>query len=243
MPYESGHSKNVANFNQLIQICTGFGADYNPSNPALALTALNLLFTNADNSIKNIHTLMPPLTNAVNTRQAKFDSLSSLVTRIVNALASSDVPKEIIADAKTLARKIQGRRAGPKIADDPNTPEDESLNNISASQMSFDNRIANFDQLIKLVASQPGFSPNEADLKVAALQTFQTDLISFNSSVISVTVPVGNARISRNNLLYDKLAGIVAVALLIKKYISSLYGANSQQYKLVKGIKFTMVKI
>jgi hypothetical protein len=58
-----------------------------------------------------------------------FEPLSKLITRVVNAVAASDVPKQVVADVKTIARKIQGTRASAKVAtivDDPNTPIDES---------------------------------------------------------------------------------------------------------------------
>ena len=87
----------------------------------------------------------------------------------MNAVVASNVPKTFIAEAKAIARKLQGKRGNdklPTIVDDPNTPEDESQKSISASQMSFDNRIENMDKFVQLLASQPGYPPNETDLKV-----------------------------------------------------------------------------
>ena len=36
---ETGHAKNVANFEDLISFCTGYGASYNPSKAAIAIAA------------------------------------------------------------------------------------------------------------------------------------------------------------------------------------------------------------
>ena len=36
---ETGHAKNVANFEDLISFCTGYGATYNPSKAAIQLAA------------------------------------------------------------------------------------------------------------------------------------------------------------------------------------------------------------
>ncbi len=38
---ETGHAKNVANFATLIAFCTGYGADYAPTNAMIDLAALN----------------------------------------------------------------------------------------------------------------------------------------------------------------------------------------------------------
>jgi hypothetical protein len=43
---ETGHAKNVANFESLISFCIGYNADYNPSNAALKISALQTLQTN-----------------------------------------------------------------------------------------------------------------------------------------------------------------------------------------------------
>jgi hypothetical protein len=44
---ETGHAKNVANFEDLISFCTGYGTAYNPSKVTIKLPALNTLFTSA----------------------------------------------------------------------------------------------------------------------------------------------------------------------------------------------------
>ena len=38
--YETGHAKNIANFQDLIAFCTGYGATYNPTKTALKLPQL-----------------------------------------------------------------------------------------------------------------------------------------------------------------------------------------------------------
>jgi hypothetical protein len=43
-------------------------------------------------------------------------------------------------------------------------------------------------------------------------------------------------------LLYTTGTGLVELAGEVKKYIKSVYGATSAQYKQVSGLKFTSVK-
>lgn len=45
--YETGHAKNLANFNTLISFCEGYGSAYNPVNATLQLTGLQSLTASA----------------------------------------------------------------------------------------------------------------------------------------------------------------------------------------------------
>ncbi len=204
---ETGHAKNVANFETLISFCSGYGASYNPSKAAIKLPALNTLLTNAKASLTAINAGLPASTNAINAREIVFAPLFKLITRVVSAVDSSDVPKQVVKDVKTIARKLQGKRAAAKpdsVPDDPNTPENESKKSNSSSQLSFDNRIENLDKLIQLLASQPGYAPNETDLQVASLTTLLANMQATNTAAVNALTPISNARIARNNILYKK---------------------------------------
>lgn len=242
---ETGHAKNVANFEDLISFCTGYGASYNPSKASIKLAALGTKRTDAVNALAAVNAALPAWTNAVNARDLVFSPLSKLITRVVNAVAASDVPKDVIADVKTIARKLQGKRASdkvPTVVDDPATPEDESQKSISASQMSFDSRIENMDKLIQLLSAQPGYIPNEADLTVAALTTVFTNMKTTNTDVVNAYTPLSNSRIDRNKVLYDETTGLVTVAGDVKAYVKSVFGGTSPQYKQVSKLKFTRPK-
>ena len=242
---ETGHAKNVANFEDLISFCTGYGASYNPSKAAIALAALSTLRTNALAALANINALLPANTNAVNAREAAFSPLSKLITRVVNAADASDVSKQVKADVKTIARKLQGKRATPKNdapAPNPIAPVEETTKNISASQMSFDQRIENLDKLIQLLAAQPAYIPNEPELSVEGLTTTLNTMRTTNTTAVNAYTPVSNARINRNTVLYAEGTGLVDIAGDVKSYVKSVFGATSPQYKQVSGLKFTKVK-
>ena len=240
--FETGHAKNVANFEIEISYCNGYGAAYNPTKPSITIASLNTLLTGAQGSLASLNSILPPWINAVNARQLAFDPLSKLVTRVIAALDASDVDELIVNDAKTIARKIQGRRAEPAQPDNPETPEDESLESISASQMSFDSRIENFDSLIQLLAAQANYIPNEIDLTVAALTALLADFRQKNTDVINAFTPVSNARIARDNILYAEDSGLFDIAAEVKNYVKSVYGATAAEFKQISSLKFTKPK-
>jgi hypothetical protein len=239
---ETGHAKNVANFDELISFIKGYGTDYNPSKASIKLTALQTLSINAKNAIDGLNAALPAYTNAVAAREAAFAPLSKLITRVVNALKATDTTYPVVESAKTFARKIQGTRATPKRPKEEQKSleaEGKEVVEISSSQMSYDSRLDNFDKLIKLLASVTLYTPNEADLKVTALSTLYNDLKTKNTNVVTATIPLSIARISRNDVLYKDITGLLDIASDVKTYIKSVFGAAGAQYKQVSRLKFT----
>lgn len=122
--------------------------------------------------------------------------------------------------------------------DDPNTPEDESEGQHSASQMSYDNRTGNFRSFIALVKELTKYNPNEAKLKVPALEAYADDIEAKNNAVLSTYVSANQARMLRNQLLYDNEDSIVNLAALVKAYVKGAMGSDSPLYKLIKKLEF-----
>ncbi|MDD4215542.1 MAG: hypothetical protein PHR81_12100 [Bacteroidales bacterium] len=108
---ETGHAKNVANFEDLISYCTGYGTAYNPTKNSIKITAMNTLLTSARNSLQTVKTTKTAYDNGTNAREIAFTNLKKLCTRVVNALEATDATKQTVDDAKTINRKIQGKRA------------------------------------------------------------------------------------------------------------------------------------
>ena len=174
-----------------------------------------------------------------------FEPLGKLTTRILNALKATDTSTQVDESAQTIVRKLQGRRATPKKSEaeiKALATEGKEVNEISTSQMSYDNRLDNFDKLIKLLASVSLYAPNEAELKVTALTTLYNDLKAKNAAVIATSIPLSNARIARNDVLYKPNTGLVDIALDTKTYIKSLFGASSPQFKQISKLAFRVIK-
>lgn len=111
---ETGHAKNVANFETLIIDCQGFGTAYNPSNSAITITALQTIYTNASNALTDIDAKHNNLNHVINTREVLFVGLKPLATQIMAALLAAGANAQTMLNAKTINRKIQGSRATKK---------------------------------------------------------------------------------------------------------------------------------
>ncbi len=239
---ETGHAKNVANFEDMISFCTGYAGSYNPSKVAIQLPSLNTLRTNAITVIEDVNSANTAFINATNARQIAFSTVKPLATRLVNALEATDATDQLIKDAKTFNRKVQGsRKGGTTKPDIPVTNPDDAAGQkqISVSQQSYDSIIENLGKLGELVISEPTYTPNEVDLQVASLTAFHDNLKATNTAVINATTAISNARITRNNILYADKTGLYDIAQEVKKYVKSVFGATSPQYKQVSKIKFT----
>ena len=239
---EVGHAKNVANFQDLITYCTAYGTTYNPSKIALQLTSLNNLYSDAQTEISSVATAKNTFDTVTGDRQLAFEPLKPLATKIFNALSVTDATEQTLADAKTINNKLQGKRAKTGT-ENPNPENGNPPNNtVSVSRQSYDSLTENFSSLIDLVSSVPSYTPNETDLSITSLTTFRDNLQTANTNVITAEVAYSNARISRDNQLYSKDTGLVDVAMDVKNYVKSIFGATSPQYKQVSGIKFTKPK-
>jgi len=243
---ETGHAKNVTNFDELISFVVGYGTAYNPSRAAIRLAALQAIAAGAKGAIDVVNVVLPEYSNAIAAREVAFEPLSKLSTRVLNALKASDTSSKVDENATTLVRKIQGKRATSKQTEEEKAAAKAAgteTKEVSTSHMSYDSRTDSFDKLIKLLASVPLYAPNEVELQVPSLTTLYNTLKEKNAEVLAATIPLSNARISRNEILYKEETGLVDVAFDTKTYIKSLYGATSPQYKQVSKLEFRALKL
>lgn len=243
---ETGHAKNVANFENLITSITAFGPAYNPNKNSIKLPELQSVLDQSKVALNAVNIAHAAFSNAVAARETAFEPFSKLTTRINNALKASDTTVNVNDNVKTIVRKLQGRRASAKISDEEKQAleaDGKVVNQISAAQMSFDSRIENFDKLIMLLASVPAYSPNEEDLKLDALKAYHNLLKTKNNDVLVATVQLSNARIKRNELLYKPLVGLVSMALDAKVYLKSVFGVSNPNYKQISKLSFKSIDL
>jgi hypothetical protein len=236
---ETGHAKNVANFEHLISIVTALGAVYNPTKASLKLATLNTQFTSAKTDLQTVTTKSVTFNNNTNTRIIAFAPIRLLATRLVNAFASTDASFELVKDAKTINKKIQGSRVkGITQPTDPNMP---APTNISVSQQSYDQLVEHFNKLIELLKTEPSYAPNENELKIVTLTTILTSLKIANTSVTNSYTSITNARITRDKTLYKTKTGLVPIALDVKNYVKSIFGASSPEFKQINKVSFKSI--
>ena len=238
---ETGHAKNVSNFQDLIEFVAGFRTTYNPSKNSLKLPQLIALKASAESNLTDVITKNTNYNNKVNERITAFNGLKAYSTRLVNALQTTNATPETVGNAKTFNRKLQGKKASTtQTPTDSNTPAPKT---ISTSQQSYDQLIQHLAGLNSVLNAETSYTPNETDLQVATIQTKIADLTAKNTAVATAYASISNSRIARNETLYSANTGLVETANEVKKYIKSVFGSSSPQFAQVKGIEFKKPKI
>lgn len=253
LPNETGHKKNEANFGKLIAKCLGFGALYKPSNKMLEIFFLTTMHMQAQGILDALKTSRRALATATNTRNAMSKPVKGLATRVINSLASTGASEKTVKDTRSIVNKLQGIRTGPEPTVEAQVPggatagdtgENTSISpkTISISQQSFDMMMDNLARLITLLLSEPLYQPNEADLRIDALQKLYDNLVEANNKVIEATTVYENDLIKRDKFFYSPKTGMVDVALDVKKYAISIFSANSPEYKMVRSLTFRNIE-
>ncbi len=236
---ETGHVKNVANFYDQISFITGYGPTYNPNKASITLAGLTAKHTEGLNALESVTGAYVTYTNAVNNRLIPFQGIPTLASRIVNALDATDASTELVNDAKVLLRKLRGRRA---TSAQPINPGDPIPVTISVSQLSYDQLLEHFTNLVALATSEPSYSPNEVELQGVTLNALINTLRSLNNAVADAWTTISNSRLERNNVLYHENDGLLAIAQESKNYTRSVFGPQAPQTKQLTGIRYHKIK-
>lgn len=237
---ETGHAKNVSNFEDLISFCSAYGTQYNPSKPSLSIRELTTLLNNANVAVQEHNVAKTAYNNATNARELAFKPVRAFATKLINALAASGATKQTMDDVRSINAKLQGRRMKAIAKEDEaaKASGEEPAKRASVSQQSFNNLVEHMAQLITTVTAEPMYLPNEDELKPLALNTLLADLRVKNTQVISASTVLSNVRISRNSILYGEETGLVATSLAVKAYVKSVFGATNPKFKQISSLKF-----
>lgn len=237
MANEAGDNKLLGNDGKLIDFLAAEAA-YAPPNAKLAITAMRAQLTAAQAAVQDVAIKLAPSKAAIIARQTAYELLKDVVMRSRNVLKAAGVSKKTLDTVETAVRKVLGRRKTATVKDDPATPANEADANHSAAQTSFENQLGNFRTLLAIYAGIPEYQPNDAGLKLTALNAYADDLQAKNEAVSATFVPLSQARGLRDQLLYTNEDCVVNLALLAKAYAAGEFGTKSNVYKQIKGLKF-----
>ena len=239
---QTGHEQNVVNFGVLNTRITTFGTAYNPSRSELFLLSLTKLQTDGEAVIVSFVADETKLKNAIAARTLTFYGFDELITLAINALRISGASAQTIQQAEAIVRDLRGKRATPKLTDSQilaAKEKGEDVKQVTLHNNTIDSKLENFAKLIQFLSSIPEYKPNETDLTIVALNTRLTSQKTSNAAYHTSDAALDATRITRNTLLYADGTGLVDIALAVKVYVKSAFGATSPQYKQISDIVFT----
>ena len=250
---ETGHYINVANLNKLNEKIETYGATYNPAKAAIKLENLRQLYLDGGIQITKVQTAKNAYSIEVDNREETYNPIKPFTTRLINILSGTDVSKELIKDAKSINKKVQGARIdNPNIqpqnqkpeTENPETEEQSKIDNDptgnrhSVSRQSHVSLQENFADLVNLLSNTAGYNPNEPEFTIPELEAYNERLKLANEKIDHAVANVSSKRTERNLFLYTEQIGLVDTALDAKNYIKGLFGATSEQFLTADKIHF-----
>jgi len=238
---ETGHARNVANFEELVLVLTTIGVSYNPAVKTIQIGQLNELTAQLKKNLQLINDKNGVYRDKIYARQNAYEQMNSLSMRMVNTMAGLGLDAKLLTQAKSTLAKIRG--SSSKKKKDLPANGFPAPRTVSVSQMSFDQRKNNFSILIGLVNAQTEYKPNETDMQIGSLQKYVDTLEILNTEAIQAEQDLTIARQQRDMVLYIENTGALPLTQQIKAYVKGAFSAQSAEYMRVKSIAFNTRKI
>lgn len=236
---ETGHNKNLQNFKRFIKFIERNTPPYNPVLEKNKLTNLKKLFIKAEKAHKEVLTTNAPIITLTNSRQALYQPMEKLSTRVLQALEAATADKKIVADARRYINKIHGKFSRPQTKDDQEGQETAST--VSNSQQSYDSLREHWEKLLLLCEADPRYIPNEEDLATDALRDYLNQLNEVEDQIAILSGPYNAALNERDMVFYETEESMVPVTQSVKTYLKSLFGIKSLLYDEASQYKFKKI--
>lgn len=245
--------KITANFGELKDHGQQLGDRYKPMAPELSLPQLTTQQTEANEMVKQMITAERNWKSAAVDRRIIFEPFKKLCTRIVRAMKAMGIDKETMAQARSIVRKIRGTRTGKprkkkgekapeeQIQQAENgaaTPESEVAKTISVAQTGYVELVNHFSELLELLADIEIYKPNEADLALDSLVKLRDEMREHNTAASWAGTAYVHTLMKRNIIFYTGKNSVCVIALRVKDYIMSVYGARSPESSKVGKLQF-----
>ena len=234
---ETGHAKNVANFEQVIIILTALGAVYNPSQALILLSALQTKLTEAKAALAAVDAAEADKKFRTDQVQAEFEGLYKYVVNIKRSAELEVNDEAFTEDLQSIVNKFNSGSRKTGLEDNPLTLEDESRTPVSTSQRSRDNQIAHLADIVALLQTR-GYETNDAEYDLPAIEDKRAALAAKNNADKASTATLGNASDERDRVLYDPESGVLKLVKLIKTQLARKPGKTSAAYQQIAALEF-----
>jgi hypothetical protein len=230
---EQSFGKKLRNAQDMITFVQGF-TNYTPPRTQETLVAMQTLLTSVISANATEATNRQQYRAAVDARTTAFSKgMNSIPKLLVAIRAAVDAQYgKNSAESASIQSILRTIRAGKSVQAPAKTEGEEAAQAVSRSQRSYGSQTQLFNNLVNTLNQLPGYNPSNPAIKIAALQTFVTQLTTLNNAVAQKFAALQSAR-SNRSVLYTDLNDRTQ---RMKAYVKSQYGQVSNEYKLIKGI-------
>jgi len=238
---QSTNEHNVVNLGELISNISTFKAKYSPTRSEFIIESLRLLKEKSEAANEAVTDAEITLQSSQTARSSGFIGFDPLITRVINALRISGASAQSIAQAEAIVRDLRGKRASAIASDEDVAAAKEkgtAINQITRHINTFESKYSNFLILIIFLGTIPVYKPNEEDLSVTSLNARYISMKNADEQCSEAQVAIDAARANRDKVLYAEGTGMVDIALGVKTYVKSAFGASSNEYMAISSIAF-----
>ncbi len=227
-------------FNELIGFCTGLGGKYNPGRQNLRIENLQVHLEAVRQVLEKVKGTKVHFINEVNERKQVFAQLPALSSNVLRAMIASGTSAERLSSARMLVKSILGKvKSAPVEIPKEGTSSEGEIAKRSSLSMSYLSKVDAFSALVKMVASEPLYQPNEPELNLDGLMKKLAELEAIQQRVSEARLQWSNARTQRDNKLSGHEDSLYELARMVKNYLRSILGFNSIEFVQVKRISIT----
>jgi len=238
---ETGHAKNVANFETIIIILTALGVNYNPAQALILLPALQTKLTEAKAALDAVDAAEAEYAVKVDEIQAEMEGLYKWVVNLKRTVEVDINDAAFTRNIQTIVNRFNSDSRDTGLPDDPNTPDvDESRTARSTSQRSRDNQIAYVADILALInTKRDQYTTTDAGYTLADIEAKLDRLNTKNNAARAAYAARGNAYDNRDRVLYDKDTGVLKLVKLIKTQLARKPGRQSAAYQQINALEFS----
>lgn len=240
---ESSFGNRLANASKLKEYVNNFSIAYAPPLPELSLANLTSQITDLTAVNQSVAENFQNYSVVVDNRSKLFRKTDTSVEKIlskifnaVKALKGSEAQETKAVSAYiTKMRSVKLKKTTVPNNSTPDPTDTVEKKGISQNELSYGSITQNFSDMLEVINSfGPAYNPAADNIKLPALQILLTTLQSTNNAVASTYAALQMQRKDRE-IKYIQLAD---VCQRIKYAVKSQYGNSSQEYNLVKALRF-----
>lgn len=229
---QASYSARIGRAQQLYQYINTF-VGYNPDVPELLPNQFNNLINNLLTVQSQHTTTHHNFAEVVKTRREFFvknpDSVTKTLTLINSYVrAKKGSTSQQYIDVNSLIKKIRGAKPSAVTINSVATT-------ISNSERSYGSQVQNLTNIVSLLEQYgTDYNPSNPTISLANLQSQKDQAIALNDEATikyAAYLPKITERITSFKTLNE-------TAIRIKNMVKSQYGSNSNEYNLIKGLRF-----
>ncbi|HQU84929.1 MAG TPA: hypothetical protein PKY59_17450 [Pyrinomonadaceae bacterium] len=237
---ETGHSKNVANFETVIIVLTALGTVYNPVQALIMLTALNTKLVKAKAALVTVADTRADRKVKVDTVEKGFAGFYAYAVNLKRAADVSVNDAAFTADLQSIVNKFSSKGRDTGLPDDPATPDiDESRTARSTAERSRDKQLAHLADLIALLETKTdAYQSNDVEYTIEGAKDFLAARTAENNAAKTAHIVEDNAEAARDEVLYHPETGVLKLVKLIKTELARKPGKESPAYQQIAATEF-----